>query len=124
MTALSHVLVDGIEELAPGLDPSSFALIATSVAAKRAIVFVHGWAGKPQKTWRRFQDLILVDAAWADTDAYFVGYDSVGDELSLSADVVASLLRRIYPSPPGRSWSPPRPPNGTQCASTLRTMKN
>ena len=102
MNVLSHVLVTNLARVYGGVTRSSFALMSTSSAVHRAAIFLHGWGGKPHKTWRRFQDLILDEPAWVDTDAYFLGYDSVGDELSLSADHLTGFLRLVCPRVPER----------------------
>ncbi len=97
---LSHRLHPELAYVARDLDPASFALLSTSASVRRAVVFVHGFLGHPEKTWRDFPGFVQSDPAWADTDVFFVGYDSVGDELALSSDYLASFLHLIYPTPP------------------------
>lgn len=105
MNVLSHILVTNLAKVSGGVTSASFALMATAPSVPRAAIFVHGWGGKPHKTWRRFQDLILDDPEWADTDAYFLGYDSVYQELSLSADHLAAFIRHVCPRAPERLLS-------------------
>jgi hypothetical protein len=64
------------------LNSNSFAMFTEAPGARRAVVFVHGFAGHPLKTWSRMQDLIATDDTWKETDAYFIGYRSTRDEVS------------------------------------------
>lgn len=56
--------------------------------AKRAIVFVHGFAGRGLLTWTRFPDLLQGEPKTADYDLIFFEYDSFGRQLG---DIVTRL---------------------------------
>lgn len=97
----SHVTAPDLRSLAPHVSASSFGLLATSGTAKSAAVFVHGFGGHPQKTWAKFEELVLKSPMWAETDCFFVGYDSVRDEISLSAKYVSQLVKQLGSLPRG-----------------------
>lgn len=96
----SHVLVSRLSRRIPESSDPSFALVSTSANVDCAAVFVHGFGGHPDKTWRSFPDLIRTDPRWANTDAYFFAYSSIDDEISLSADYLRSFISSVAPQPP------------------------
>jgi len=98
--ALSHNLVIDVRPVARFLSPQSFALMATGPDVNRATIFVHGFGGDSHKTWEKFHDLIVTSPEWETTDAYFISYDSIDDEISLSATYLADFVMRIIPDPP------------------------
>jgi hypothetical protein len=56
----------------------SYVVLSEATNVQKAIVFVHGFGGKPTETWRDFQT--LVDSApqesqwWSGADLYFYSY--------------------------------------------------
>src|SRR4051794_33600437 len=96
---MSHVQVTDLSRVAPWLTKSSFALLSRSDSTVRAAIFIHGFGGHPFKTWDQFPAVILDNPEWADTDAYFLGYSSVSDELSLSAKYVSKFVATIQSVP-------------------------
>jgi hypothetical protein len=97
---MGHQHVDKLREHIDYADHDSYALLSTSPDVHRAAIFVHGYGGHPFKTWCKMQDMISADPNWDNTDAYFVGYDSTGDEVMLSAAYMARIIREICPEPP------------------------
>jgi pimeloyl-ACP methyl ester carboxylesterase len=107
MSTSTHVLQGSLEPaITTYLGRQSYALLATTTA-DRAVVFLHGFLGHAHRTWRQFQRLILLDPEWHTTDAYFLAYDSVYDELSLSADYLRAFLARLWPTPPAALFEVP-----------------
>ena len=65
-----------------------------------AAVFVHGFHGDEERTWRFFQEMIDEDQAFASWDAYFVGYRSTREEIGATAYKLTKLIHKIFPQPP------------------------
>jgi hypothetical protein len=82
------------------LDAGSFALLTEEPEARRAVVFVHGFGGKPCGTWSQMPEYIAKDDGWKQTDAYFIGYNSTRDAVMLSATYLTSFIQAICPVPP------------------------
>jgi hypothetical protein len=64
----------------------------------RLVVFVHGFNGKPVKTWRQFDQPDPNRAWWAQSDLLFVGYNSLSDSIVGVANRLRKLLPDFYPS--------------------------
>jgi triacylglycerol esterase/lipase EstA (alpha/beta hydrolase family) len=100
--AVTHVRVSLKHSCFRDLEDNSFALLTERPEPQRAVVFVHGFGGNPSGTWSQMPRYIENDDGWNDTDAYFVGYRSTGDEVMLSADYLVSFIETILPQPPMR----------------------
>jgi pimeloyl-ACP methyl ester carboxylesterase len=81
------------------VDKNSFAFL-TEEEARRAVVFVHGYGGNPSGTWSQMPQCIENDKGWKNTDAYFIGYNSRGDEVMKIAEQIAAFILAICPVPP------------------------
>lgn len=97
---MQHVTVSLLGRPFEYIASNSYAMFSTCPTARKAAVFVHGFGGHPVKTWSLQQEFIATHPAWRDVDAYFVGFNSRGDETRLSADYVAHFLRTVCPLPP------------------------
>ncbi|GLI26423.1 hypothetical protein ARHIZOSPH14_06650 [Agromyces rhizosphaerae] len=73
--------------------PQYFALVDPAGSNSRLVVFVHGFNGKPVGTWRRFDDGSGAGAWWSESDAVFIGYDSLRREVGSVADEVLAFVR-------------------------------
>jgi len=67
-----------------------------------AAVFVHGFNGDQERTWRNFQTMIDEDARFTSWDAYFVGYPSTREQIAATAYKLTKLIREIFPQPPSK----------------------
>lgn len=97
---MSHVHVRNLGSHIDYVSGESYALLTEDSEARHVVIFVHGFGGHPFKTWYQMQDLITSDDRWKGTDAYFIGYRSVQDEVMLSAAYMARIIRAICPEPP------------------------
>jgi len=70
--------------------------------ARAALVFVHGFTGHPVRTWRSFPEAIERDGddEWHAADVFYLGYDSVAEEIGRTANRLVRFLRRILPTLP------------------------
>lgn len=85
----------------------SFALLSEAGQddIRRAVIFIHGFAGSARKTWTDF--LSLVDDAscasswWEQADLYFFHYqwDSVFQQLTNNTLKIYKFIESIYPKP-------------------------
>lgn len=96
---MTHVRVALKHSCFRDLDDNSFALLTEEPKPQRAVVFVHGFGGSPSGTWSQMPRYIERDNGWKDTDAYFIGYRSTQDELTLSADYLVGFIHTILPEP-------------------------
>jgi Putative serine esterase (DUF676) len=97
---VGHVHVPELNRHVNYVSDQSYAMLTDTPEARHVVIFVHGFGGHPFKTWFQIQDLITGDDSWKGTDAYFVGYDSTGDEIMLSAAYLAHIIREVCPEPP------------------------
>jgi triacylglycerol esterase/lipase EstA (alpha/beta hydrolase family) len=81
-----------------GLSCRIYATLAPGVDT--AIIFVHGFHGDQEKTWRTFQKLIDQYEEFNSWDAYFVGYRSTREQIAATAYNLSRFIERIYPRPP------------------------
>lgn len=83
--------------------------------ARRLVVFIHGFKGKPVGTWLSFPWSALHSGWWAESDLLFVGYDSLKKSVVGVASELALQIPRFYPVPPTHLFSAssikPRPPS-------------
>ncbi|MFF7251329.1 esterase/lipase family protein [Embleya sp. NPDC008237] len=98
---MSHIDVPKLGTNIDYVSKNSYGMLAEAPEADRAVIFFHGFGGHPFKTWARMQDLIRSDDDWKGTDAFFIGYDSVTDDIMLSARYVSNIIGQIFPKPPG-----------------------
>jgi triacylglycerol esterase/lipase EstA (alpha/beta hydrolase family) len=98
---VSHVHVPHLWSYVDYVSKQSYAMLTEESEAHHVVIFVHGFGGHPFKTWCQMQNLITSDDGWKETDAYFIGYNSIRDEVMLSAAYIARIIRQICPEPPG-----------------------
>jgi hypothetical protein len=67
-----------------------------------AAVFVHGFNGEQERTWRDFQTMIDEDERFASWDAYFVGYPSTREQIGATAYKLTRLINEIFPQAPSQ----------------------
>ncbi|WP_107083610.1 hypothetical protein [Streptomyces viridochromogenes] len=97
---MSHIDFPKLNTSIRHVSKGSYGMLAEAPEADHAVIFVHGFGGNPFKTWAHMQDLIRSDDNWKGTDAFFVGYDSIREDVMLSARYVARIISQIYPKPP------------------------
>ena len=91
-------------EVPLAFDSGSYALLSEDSSTDIAVVFVHGFGGHPEKTWRNFQE--LVDSLsgmfplWQRCDLYFFKYHSVSAQIKDSSRSLRAFLDRVFPCPP------------------------
>lgn len=74
------------------------ALLATA-PDRRAVLFIHGYSGKPVKTWRQFDQLLPGCGTCANRDLFFYGYDGIRADMLASASLFRDFLDRLMTSP-------------------------
>lgn len=67
-----------------------------------AAVFVHGFNGEQERTWRNFQTMIDEDEEFASWDIYFVGYPSTREQIGATAYKLTKLIHEIFPKAPSQ----------------------
>jgi hypothetical protein len=81
----------------------SHALLSQEVSTDTAIIFVHGFGGGAQKTWRDFHRLIDERAEeykwWKESDVFFFQYDSVTKPIAVTAHHLLSFVEATFPTP-------------------------
>src|SRR5215472_16475197 len=68
-----------------------------------AVIFVHGFMGSAQTTFKDFQTLVSEDphaTDWTSCDLYFFHYESVTDSISTSSERLVAFMNSVYPQPP------------------------
>jgi hypothetical protein len=65
----------------------------------KAVVFIHGFSGDPQKTWGEFSNMISRYNKFEDCDFYFYGYDSQYIQTNNSATDFYNFLLVLNTSP-------------------------
>ena len=85
-------------------DPGSYALLSEESSTDIAVIFIHGFGGHPEKTWRNFQELVDSFAGsfplWRRCDLYFFKYDSIGAHIKDSSRKLKGFLDKVFPCPP------------------------
>jgi len=66
---------------------------------RRAIVFVHGFAGDALQTWTKFPDLLTEQPELADCDLIFYSYDTFSQQLGNMATPFMRFLRELLQNP-------------------------
>jgi pimeloyl-ACP methyl ester carboxylesterase len=79
--------------------PGSYLLAADVGPVETAVVFVHGFLGDAYLTWVDFQSRIDQESWWESVDLYFLDYDSFGESVGHSADVLSRLVERLGKAP-------------------------
>jgi pimeloyl-ACP methyl ester carboxylesterase len=89
--------------------PGSHALLSQEASTDTAIIFVHGFGGSAQKTWRDFHRLIDERADdykwWKDSDVFFFQYDSVTKPIAVTAHHLLSFVEATFPIPDPRLFT-------------------
>jgi len=67
--------------------------------ARRLVIFVHGYSGEAEATWRNFNMFLPHEAQLADTDIVFFQYDAVFNQVGISASYLLELLDPLLTSP-------------------------
>jgi pimeloyl-ACP methyl ester carboxylesterase len=104
-SVLSHVHVPDLKRHVSYVTDKSYGLLTGESEARHVAIFVHGFGGHPFKTWSQVQELIAADDRWKGTDIYFIGYDSIRDEVRLSATYLVRIIRQLCPEPPAGIFS-------------------
>lgn len=68
-------------------------------AAKRLVIFVHGFGGDPVDTWANFPDVLRGIDKLADCDFIFYGYDGLTDQANNAAAKFHDFLDRYLAQP-------------------------
>jgi pimeloyl-ACP methyl ester carboxylesterase len=66
---------------------------------KRAVVFVHGFAGEALGTWDQFGTLLPLQAEAVGRDLFFYGYESVAQQAPISAAEFRDFLFALWDDP-------------------------
>jgi alpha-beta hydrolase superfamily lysophospholipase len=74
------------------------ALLATA-PERRAVLFIHGYSGRPVKTWRQFDQLLPGCGDCANRDLFFYGYDGIRADMLASASLFRDFLDRLLTAP-------------------------
>lgn len=86
-----------------GRADGSYALLSPKEPADTAVIFVHGFDGNPTTTWLDFQSLVdqgeRIAPAFATSDLYFYGYESLNDNVLVHTSRLADFIRRVHPEP-------------------------
>ena len=69
-----------------------------------AAIFVHGFRGDQERTWRHFQTMIDEHQEFDSFDAYFVGYSSTDEQIGSSAYKLTALISELVPQPPAEMF--------------------
>ena len=96
----------------PGYE-GCFALLsgATGPNVKRAVIFVHGFAGSAKTTFADFLSLVdddeTADRWWESADLYFYHYhlDSIFRKVPENKIRLANFIDQIYPEPPQQMFA-------------------
>ena len=66
--------------------------------SRKLILFIHGWNGDPQNTWRKYPQLICEDPDFADTEVLSLGYPTFVVQRNLLIEDTASWINeRLIP---------------------------
>lgn len=98
---MNHTLpsrLDTLEE--PQLAAGSQAYWAKSDPTA-CVIFVHGFSGHACLTWGDFGELAVEHDAFAESDIFFIGYESRSSRAGHSAAVIGQFLARIGEDPGG-----------------------
>jgi len=88
----------------PGYE-KSYALLSRARDVDTAVIFVHGFGGKPTSTWKNFQGLADEYSErypwWAQADMFFYAYDSVHTQVRANAPIFGRFVEDVWH---GRWW--------------------
>ena len=77
----------------------SYALLSSEPGVDTAVIFVHGFGGKPTSTWLDFQSLADEYSTeypwWATNDMYFFAYDSIKTGIRRNAELLAGFTENV-----------------------------
>jgi len=83
-------------------NPAGWMFLLSHSQPTRLVVFVHGFRGRPVKTWRNFDASGGIGSWWRDSDLLFVGYESTRENISGVAAKLRTELPTLYPGLPAR----------------------
>jgi hypothetical protein len=91
------------------LTAGSYALLANASSVDM-VVFVHGFNGRPNRTWRKFQTMIDSHQssypAWGGADAFFLRYSSLTMDCDDIAETILQLIAGFFPRVPSEFLTP------------------
>lgn len=86
-------------EYIPGYG-KSYALLSKAPGIETAVIFVHGFGGKPTSTWRNFQWLVDEYSTkytwWATSDMFFYAYDSLHTPIRHNAKTLGEFVECVW----------------------------
>jgi hypothetical protein len=82
--------------------PLALASYSDGVDVDTAVIFVHGFGGDPEKSWRDFVFLINTQSAekyhwYSKADLYFYGYSNFQNTVPFSAQECFRFIRQVFP---------------------------
>jgi pimeloyl-ACP methyl ester carboxylesterase len=87
-----------IPKYIPGYGKSYALLSRTKVDT--AVIFVHGFGGKPTSTWRNFQGLVDEYSPdypwWSTTDMFFYAYESRHTQIRFNAELLDKFAKSVW----------------------------
>lgn len=97
----------------------SYALLSKAKGVDTAVIFVHGFGGKPTSTWRNFHGLVdeySVDYPWwATSDMFFYAYESLQTPIRRNAELLGEFTESVWHN----RWQETDSPIGSpQCAES------
>lgn len=82
----------------------SYAMLSGAPGADTAVIFVHGFGGKPTSTWRDFHGLVDEYSPeftrWATSDMFFYAYESLHTPIRRNAELLGDFVERVW----GGTW--------------------
>jgi pimeloyl-ACP methyl ester carboxylesterase len=92
----------------------SYALLAKSQVVDTAVIFVHGFGGKPTSTWINFQGLVDEYSGeftwWATSDMFFYAYESLHTPIRNNANLLEKFVEDVWHTNWKGNGSPSRAP--------------
>jgi pimeloyl-ACP methyl ester carboxylesterase len=85
-----------------------------------AAIFVHGFKGDAEDTWKSFQRLMYEDSEFDSWDAFYIGYASDREQIGETAFNLAGFVRALYPSPPEKWFLKQLPQKGSVVTEPIR----
>ena len=77
----------------------SYGLLAKSQVVDTAVIFVHGFGGKPTSTWINFQGLVDEYSGeftwWATSDMFFYAYESLHTPIRNNANLLEKFVEDV-----------------------------
>lgn len=78
----------------------SYALLSKADGVDTAVIFVHGFGGKPTSTWRDFQGLVDEYSEeytwWAASDMFFYDYESLHTPIRRNAKLLGDFVESVW----------------------------